>query len=65
MLKPYDEQQPAVILELKQVRQFSKMEQMCQNALDQINVLHYDADLVQEGYQIIRKYGIRENKQYE
>ena len=40
LLKPYDEQQPAVILELKQVRQFSKMEQMCQNALDQINVLH-------------------------
>ena len=58
VLKPYDEQQPAVILELKRVRRFTEMEQMCRQALRQIEERHYDAELLDEGYPVIIKYGI-------
>lgn len=58
VLKPYDEQQPAIILELKCVQRFTEMKDMCQKALQQIEDKHYDTGLLDEGYQIIRKYGI-------
>ncbi|MFG6329250.1 MAG: ATP-binding protein [Lachnospiraceae bacterium] len=58
VLKPYDERQPAIILELKRVQRFTEMENMCQEALQQIDDKHYDASLVDEGYMVIRKYGI-------
>ncbi len=58
VLKPYDERQPAIILELKRVQRFTEMENMCQEALQQIDDRHYDASLVDEGYMVIRKYGI-------
>lgn len=58
VLKPYDEQQPAVIFELKRVRRFTEMEQMCRQALQQIEERHYDAELLDEGYPVILKYGI-------
>ena len=32
VLKPYDERQPAIILELKRVQRFTEMESMCQEA---------------------------------
>ena len=58
VLKPYDERQPAVILELKRVKTFKEMESMCMEALKQIKNKHYDAELVEEGYPVIKKYGI-------
>lgn len=58
VLKPYDEQQPAVILELKRVQRFTEMDGMCKKALQQIEDKHYDAELLDEGYPVIMKYGI-------
>lgn len=58
LLKPYDEQQPAVILQLKRVQRFTQMEAMCHKALLQIEERHYDAELLEEGYPVILKYGI-------
>ncbi len=58
VLKPYDEKQPAIILELKRVQKFTEMEDMCYKALQQINDKRYDKSLLDEGYTIIKKYGI-------
>ena len=58
ILKPYDERQPAIILKLKRVQRFTEMEGMCQEALQQIEDKHYDAGLIDEGYMVIKKYGI-------
>ncbi len=58
VLKPYDERQPAIILELKRVQRFTEMEGMCQEALQQIEDKHYDVGLLDEGYMVIKKYGI-------
>ncbi len=58
VLKPYDERQPAIILELKRVWRFTEMESMAMEALQQIEDKHYDAGLVDEGYLVIKKYGI-------
>ena len=58
VLKPYDEQQPAIILELKHVQRFTEMEGMCREALKQVEDKHYDAGLLDEGYMVIKKYGI-------
>ncbi len=58
VLKPYDERKPAIILELKRVKRFTEMENMCQKALQQIEDRHYDAELLDEGYMFIKKYGI-------
>ncbi len=58
VLKPYDERQPAIILELKCVQRYTEMENMCRKALQQIEDQHYDAGLADEGYMVIKKYGI-------
>ena len=58
LLKPYDERQPAIILELKHAKKFTGMEGMCQKALQQIEDKHYDEVLIDEGYMVIKKYGI-------
>lgn len=58
VLKPYDEQYPAIILEIKKVQRFTEMEEMCQKALQQIENKHYAVELEHEGYSIIKKYGI-------
>ena len=58
VLKPYDEKQPAIILELKRVQRFTEMEDMCYKALQQIDDKHYDKGLLDEGYTFIKKYGI-------
>ncbi len=58
LLKPYDERQPAIILELKHSKKFTGMEGMCQKALQQIEDKHYDEVLIDEGYMVIKKYGI-------
>lgn len=58
ILKPLDELQPAVILEFKNVKKFSLIENGCKEALAQIEEKHYDAELLEEGYEKILKYGI-------
>ncbi len=58
ILMPYDEQRPAVILELKRAKKFTEMEKLCQEALGQIDEKHYDDGLIEEGYSQVLKYGI-------
>lgn len=58
ILKPYDEKQPAVILELKRAKKFTEMESLCKDGLKQITELHYDDEIVEEGYPRILKYVI-------
>ena len=57
-LIPYDEQQPAVILELKRAKKFTDMENLCLEALRQIDEKKYADALIEEGYPLILKYGI-------
>ena len=58
VLRPYDEKQPAIILELKRARKFTEMAPLCQQALEQIRARHYDEELIEEGYPFILRYGI-------
>lgn len=58
LLKPYDEKQPAVILELKRAGKFTEMEELCRQALQQIEDKHYDQELIDDGYSFILRYGI-------
>lgn len=58
ILKPYDEKQPAVILELKRAKKYTEMENLCKEGLKQITELHYDDEIVEEGFSLIMKYGI-------
>ncbi|HIX47722.1 MAG TPA: ATP-binding protein [Candidatus Mediterraneibacter caccavium] len=57
-LKPYDEQKPAVIIEIKHVKQFPQMENGCREALRQIEEKRYADGLVEEGYAKVVKYGV-------
>ena len=58
VLLPFDEQRPAVILELKRADLFTQMEKKCMDALEQIDERGYDDGLLFEGYQHILHYGI-------
>lgn len=58
ILKPFSPKQPAIILELKHAHKFTQMEELCDRALEQIEERKYDAELVDEGYQSVLKYGI-------
>jgi hypothetical protein len=58
LLKPYDELNPAVIIEVKWTNKFSQMETKCQEALSQIENQDYEAGILEEGYKNILKYGI-------
>lgn len=57
-LKPYDEKEPAVIIEIKHVKQFPQMEEGCREALRQIGEKRYADGLLEEGYAKIVKYGV-------
>lgn len=48
----------AVIMELKVVKEFDRMESGCDEALKQIEEQNYAAVLYKEGYRQIRKYGV-------
>ena len=48
----------AVILELKVAKNFKEMSDKCDEALNQIEEKQYDAELLEEGYTNIVKYGI-------
>lgn len=58
LLKPYDELNPVVIIEIKFTDKFSSMEKKCEDALQQIENKAYAAGSLDEGYKTIRKYGI-------
>ena len=58
LLKPFSPKQPAIILELKHAHKFTQMEELCDKALEQMEERKYDAELLDEGYQSILKYGI-------
>ena len=57
-LKPYDEQRPAVVIEVKHVKQFPQMEKGCREALRQIEERRYADGLMEEGYAKVVKYGV-------
>ncbi len=48
----------AIILEFKVADSINKLEKGCMEALEQIERLHYDNDIIEEGYTDILKYGI-------
>lgn len=58
LLKPYDEQKPAVVLELKYAKSFNEMGRLCEKALLQAEEKKYTDSLSQEGYARILTYGI-------
>lgn len=57
-LVPFDLKVPAIIIEVKHTKQYSDMEEKCEEALTQIEDLHYDAELALEGYLTFIHYGI-------
>ncbi|MGN0331308.1 MAG: PD-(D/E)XK nuclease domain-containing protein, partial [Kineothrix sp.] len=57
-LKPYDENEPVVIIEIKRTTKFNLMETECESALAQIEEKNYTAEPLDEGYIRILKYGI-------
>ena len=58
MLKPYDEYEPVVIIEIKHTNKFNLMEAQCEAALMQIEEKNYEAEPLDEGYTRILKYGV-------
>ena len=48
----------AIIIELKVAGNINGMEKGCTEALGQIEKMHYDSSLLNEGYTDITKYGI-------
>lgn len=58
VLKPFDEQRKAVIIELKYTKDGSLLEDGCDQALQQIEDKHYMDELLEDGYHHILKYGI-------
>ena len=48
----------AIILELKVADKMDNLEKGCLDALEQIENLHYDNDIIKEGYTDIIKYGL-------
>ena len=53
LLKPYDELNPVVIIEIKFTDKFSSMEKKCEDALQQIENKTYAAGPLDEGYKTI------------
>lgn len=49
---------PAVIIEIKQVKKFTQMEDGCREALRQIEEKRYADGLLEEGYEKVMKYGV-------
>ena len=58
LLTPFDYKRPVIILELKCAQKFSQMEELCANALAQIESRDYASGLLDEGYLQIIKYGV-------
>lgn len=58
VLKPFDDQNTAVVLELKYTKDVTQLEAECDEALQQITEKHYTDELKEDGYEHILKYGI-------
>lgn len=58
ILRPFDDCNPAVILELKYTNDMARLEQKCEEALNQIEDRKYADELSGDGYADIIKYGI-------
>lgn len=58
ILKPLDDQRPAIIMELKYTSDSRKLEERCGKALQQIEEKKYADELAEDGYLNIIKYGI-------
>ena len=48
----------AIVIEVKDTKKFNELEQLCDDALAQIEENRYEAELKQESYKNIIKYGI-------
>ena len=59
ILKPFDEQKPAVVMELKYARNIKQLEEGCDIALQQIRDKHYENELIEDGCENIIEYGIK------
>lgn len=57
LLEPHNPRMPAMIIEIKCAKKFGQMEALCREALAQIEQRDYAAELLDEGYQKIYKYG--------
>lgn len=57
-LKSMDVEKPVVIIELKLAASYADMEEKCRQAAAQIEMKHYEEDLVRDGYQKVLCYGI-------
>ena len=57
VLEPNTPRQPAMIIEIKRAQKFGQMDAFCDKALEQIEEQDYAAELLDEGYQKIYKYG--------
>lgn len=58
ILKPFDEQKPAVVMELKYARNTKQLEEGCDIALEQIRDKNYLDELIEDGCENIIEYGI-------
>ena len=58
LLKPYDERNPAIIIEIKFIDKLGLMGMKCEEALGQIEDKEYAVGLLEEGYEQVLKYGI-------
>ena len=56
-LEPANPRMPAMIIEIKCAKKYGQMEGLCDEALAQIEEQNYAAELLDEGYQKIYKYG--------
>lgn len=57
-LEPLSRRNTAIIIELKIAKSIRDLEAKCDEAIQQINEKHYDAELLERGYLNIAKYGI-------
>ncbi len=58
MMIPVELKKPAVVIELKCVKNIKQMEEGCDRALEQIEDRHYTDEVIEEGCTHILKYGI-------
>jgi len=62
IIKPRGGRELAIILELKVAPRYAELEKYCNIALEQINAQNYEAELREDCYKKILKYGIAFNK---
>jgi hypothetical protein len=62
LIKPRGGREIAIILELKVAPKYAELEKYCNIALEQIKTKNYEAELREDCYQKILKYGIAFNK---